>query len=58
MARELRSESVSRICNFLIVVVVLLCAGLARADEAIRQVQEELRNMFHGDVDGRETPMR
>ncbi len=56
MARELRSESVSRICNFLIVVIVLLCAGLARADEAIRQVQEELRNMFHGDVDGRETP--
>jgi hypothetical protein len=49
---------VSRICTFLIVVVVLLCGGLARADEAIRQVQEELRkrNMFHGDVDGRETP--
>ena len=36
----------------------LLCAPFLRADEATRLVQEELRRrrLFHGDIDGRETP--
>ena len=38
---------------------LLLCAAPpSRADETIRQVQEELRkrNLFYGDIDGRATP--
>jgi len=38
-------------------VSVALCAPLLRADEITRQVQEELRkrNLFFGDIDGRQT---
>lgn len=42
----------------LLILAASICGGLARADEATRQVQEELRkrNLFYGDIDGRETP--
>lgn len=43
-----------------IICLLLLCstAQIARGDERVRQVQEELRrrNLYFGDIDGRETP--
>ncbi|CAN5557316.1 hypothetical protein BH20VER1_BH20VER1_10740 [soil metagenome] len=45
--------------TFLFCAALLLLSGsLAPASEAIRSVQEELRkrNMYYGDIDGRETP--
>jgi peptidoglycan hydrolase-like protein with peptidoglycan-binding domain len=42
----------------LIACAVLLSAGAVGADEPTRQVQEELRrrNLYHGDIDGRQSP--
>lgn len=45
--------------NFVIVCAALavFCATVAQADEGLRQVQEELRkrNLFYGNIDGRES---
>jgi hypothetical protein len=42
----------------ILILALLICSPAVRADEAIRLAQEELRkrNLFHGDIDGRETP--
>ncbi len=42
----------------LLILLLLATAGLARADERVRQVQEELRrrNLYFGDIDGQQTP--
>ena len=39
-------------------VAALVCAPPLQADDATREVQEELRkrHLFHGDIDGRQTP--
>jgi peptidoglycan hydrolase-like protein with peptidoglycan-binding domain len=49
---------VSRIIAIAIAALLISLCGSAHADEAIRLAQEELRkrNLFYGDIDGRETP--
>jgi hypothetical protein len=44
--------------KYLCLALVFFVAGASRADEPIRRVQEELRqrNLFFGDVDGKESP--
>ncbi|MGH8163372.1 MAG: peptidoglycan-binding domain-containing protein [Rhodanobacteraceae bacterium] len=44
--------------KYLCLALVFLLAGVLRADEPIRRVQEKLRqrNLFFGDVDGKESP--
>jgi peptidoglycan hydrolase-like protein with peptidoglycan-binding domain len=43
----------------IIVLVALPLAGVARADETVRQVQEELRkrNLYFGNIDGQSSPV-
>ena len=52
------NNRVRKILRMFLVAATLLAAPAAFADDATRAVQEELRkrNLFHGDIDGRQTP--
>src|SRR5207248_11537075 len=43
----------------IILLVVLPLSGVARADETVRQIQEELRkrNLYFGNIDGQNSPL-
>ena len=44
--------------SFLPVCLIVAISGTLRADETVRQVQEELRkrNLYFGNIDGQESP--